>query len=85
MPDTITHITTSGGLISAAFIESIREPGSRQRGVETVCFALGSAATTLIRDEERRAHLCTELDGLYAHLHDLEHDELAYILETFTC
>jgi len=25
---TPTHITTSGGLISAAFIENIREPGS---------------------------------------------------------
>jgi hypothetical protein len=28
---TPTHITTSGGLISAAFIENIRKPGSRQR------------------------------------------------------
>jgi len=35
-----THITTSGGLISAAFIENIREPGSRQRGVEPTSFAL---------------------------------------------
>jgi hypothetical protein len=25
---------TSGGLISAAFIENVREPGSRQRGVD---------------------------------------------------
>ncbi len=31
MPET-THITTSSGLISAAFIENIREPCSRQRG-----------------------------------------------------
>jgi hypothetical protein len=31
---TPTHIHTSGGLISAAFLENIREPGSRQRGVE---------------------------------------------------
>lgn len=82
---TPTHITTSGGLISTAFIKNVREPDSRQRGVEPVCFALGSATLTLIRDEERRAHLCTELDGLYAHLHDLEHDELVYILETFAC
>ncbi|MBC7251087.1 MAG: hypothetical protein H5T62_12480 [Anaerolineae bacterium] len=37
---TSTHITTSGGLISAAFIENIREPGSRQRGVEPESFAL---------------------------------------------
>ncbi len=37
---TPTHITTSGGLISAAFIENIREPGSRQRGVEPSSFAL---------------------------------------------
>jgi hypothetical protein len=26
-----THITTSGGLISVAFIESVRESSSRQR------------------------------------------------------
>ncbi|MCP4535873.1 MAG: N-6 DNA methylase [Chloroflexi bacterium] len=37
---TPTHITTSGGLISAAFIENVREPGSRQRGVKPVSFAL---------------------------------------------
>ena len=30
----VIHIHTSGGLISAAFIENVREPGSRQRGVE---------------------------------------------------
>ena len=43
---TPTHITTSGGLISAAFIDNIREPSSRQRGVEPASFALGSAALT---------------------------------------
>jgi hypothetical protein len=37
---TLTHITTSGGLISAAFIENVREVGSRQRGVEPASFAL---------------------------------------------
>jgi hypothetical protein len=37
---TSTHITTSGGLISAAFIENVREPGSRQRGVKPASFAL---------------------------------------------
>ncbi len=37
---TRTHIHTSGGLISAAFIENVREPGSRQRGVEPASFAL---------------------------------------------
>ena len=35
-----THISTSGGLISAAFIENVREPGSRQSGVEPASFAL---------------------------------------------
>jgi hypothetical protein len=35
-----THITTSGGLISAAFIENIRELGTRQRGIEPESFAL---------------------------------------------
>jgi hypothetical protein len=32
--------TTSGGLISAAFIEHIRGPVSRQRGTEPESFAL---------------------------------------------
>jgi len=35
-----THITTSGGLVSAAFVENIREVSSRQRGVEPASFAL---------------------------------------------
>ncbi len=34
-------------------------------------------------DEERRAHLRAELDAIYAHLYGLNHEELAYILETF--
>ena len=34
-------------------------------------------------DEERRAHLRAELDGLYAHLYGLTGEELAYILDTF--
>ena len=34
-------------------------------------------------DEERRAHLRADLDGLYGHLYGLERDELAYILDTF--
>ena len=46
MTETTTHITTSGGLISAAFIENVREPGSRQRGVGPASFALGSATLT---------------------------------------
>jgi hypothetical protein len=29
MTQSTTHITTSGGLISAAFVETIREPASR--------------------------------------------------------
>ena len=37
---TPTHITTSGGLISAAFIENVRELSTRQRGVEPESFAL---------------------------------------------
>jgi hypothetical protein len=41
------HITTSGGLISTAFIKVIREPGSRQREVEPASFAAGRRATAL--------------------------------------
>jgi hypothetical protein len=35
-----SHITTSGGLISAAFVENVRELGTRQRGTEPESFAL---------------------------------------------
>jgi hypothetical protein len=32
--------TTSGGLITVAFVENVRQPGSRQRGTEPASFAL---------------------------------------------
>ncbi len=34
-------------------------------------------------DEERRAHLRADLDGIYAHLYGLGRDDFAYILYTF--
>ena len=34
-------------------------------------------------DEERRAQLRADLDGLYAHLYGLSRDDFAYILDTF--
>lgn len=34
-------------------------------------------------DEERRAYLRADLDGLYGHLYGLDREELAYILDTF--
>jgi hypothetical protein len=34
-------------------------------------------------DDERRAHLRADLDGLYGHLYGLERADLAYILDTF--
>jgi len=40
MTSPTTHITTSSGLISAAFVENTRGPVSRQRGVEPESFAL---------------------------------------------
>lgn len=39
--------------------------------------------TPFVWDEERRAHLRAELDGLYARLYGLTHEELDYILDTF--
>ena len=36
-----------------------------------------------IWDEERRAHLRAELDGIYAHLYGLARDDFAYILDQF--
>jgi hypothetical protein len=38
--NTPTHIHSSGGLISAAFVENVRELGSRLRGVKPESFAL---------------------------------------------
>lgn len=43
MAERTTDITTSGGLISTAFIENIRELGTRQRGIEPKSFALPSS------------------------------------------
>jgi hypothetical protein len=40
MIDATTHITTSGGLISAAFIDTIRELDTRQPGTEPESFAM---------------------------------------------
>ena len=37
---TPSHITPSGGLTSAVFIENIRELGTRQRGIEPESFAI---------------------------------------------
>ncbi|MFW6115920.1 MAG: Eco57I restriction-modification methylase domain-containing protein, partial [Chloroflexota bacterium] len=40
MTDSITHITSSGGLISAAFIQNIRELDSHQPGTEPESFSM---------------------------------------------
>jgi hypothetical protein len=44
---------------------------------------LPTTQTYFSGDEERRATLCAELDGLYAHLYGLTREELDYILDTF--
>jgi hypothetical protein len=41
------HVTTSGGLISAAFVGNIRELDTRRRGIELESFALPWAAPPL--------------------------------------
>jgi len=46
-------------------------------------WAPGTTPAPFVWDEERRACLRAELDGLYGHLYGLERDELAYILDTF--
>ncbi len=43
---TPTAITPSGGLLTAAFIEALREPGARLRGLEPETFARGAANTS---------------------------------------
>lgn len=44
---------------------------------------LGYDGPPFIWDEERRAHLRAELDGIYAHLYGLSRDDFEYILGTF--
>jgi hypothetical protein len=46
-------------------------------------WAAGPTPAPFVWDEERRARLRAELDGLYAHLYGLTRDELSYILDTF--
>ena len=55
MTQPTTHITPSGGLISAAFIGTIRELDSRQRGTEPESFALPWAAPPRSPAPPRRA------------------------------
>jgi len=38
--DITTHITASGGLLTASFLENIRQLNTRQRGTEPESFAL---------------------------------------------
>jgi hypothetical protein len=46
-------------------------------------WAVEPTPAPFVWNEERRAVLRAELDGLYAHLYGLTRDELAYILDTF--
>lgn len=43
----------------------------------------GYAGPPFAWDEERRARLRAELDGIYAHLYRLNRDDFAYVLDTF--
>ncbi|HNT74636.1 MAG TPA: hypothetical protein PKH77_06430 [Anaerolineae bacterium] len=62
MPDTPTTITTSGGLLTAAFVEALREPGARQRGLAPEDFALpGGAAPNTPADLEAAIAAAWEL------------------------
>jgi hypothetical protein len=44
---------------------------------------LGYDGPPFIWDEERRAQLRADLDGIYAHLYGVSRDDFAYILDTF--
>ena len=44
---------------------------------------LGYDGPPFVWDDDRRAHLRAELDGIYAHLYGLSRDDFAYILDTF--
>ena len=44
---------------------------------------LGYDGPPFVWDEERRAQLRADLDGIYAHLYGLSRDDFAYILDTF--
>jgi hypothetical protein len=77
MPNPQTHITTSGGLISAAFIETIREPESRQPGTEPASFAMPTvdapASRSALEDDIAAAWelLLERWDAVYADIHTM--------------
>lgn len=45
---------------------------------------LGYDGPPFVWDEDRRAQLRAELDGVYAHLYGISREDFAYILDTFT-
>lgn len=77
MTQTPTTITTSGGLLTAAFIEAIREPGARLRGLEPECFAHGSDAPRTPAEVESAIAAAWELllerwDAVREELHGMD-------------
>lgn len=77
MTQTPTTITTSGGLLTAAFIEAIREPGTRLRGLEPEFFAHGGDAPRTPAEVESAIAAAWELllerwDAVREELHGME-------------
>ncbi|MGC9523588.1 MAG: Eco57I restriction-modification methylase domain-containing protein, partial [Anaerolineae bacterium] len=77
MPDT-SHITTSGGLISTAFIENIREVSTRQAGTEPATFDLpwsaAPANTSALEAQIAAAWelLCERWDAVWDEIHSMD-------------
>jgi hypothetical protein len=76
MTKSITHITTSGGLITQTFIENIRELRTRQRGAEPASFALDGHGPQSPKDLEDEIATAWELlkerwDAIHTEIHDM--------------
>lgn len=74
---TPTTITTSGGLLTAAFIEAIRESGTRLRGLEPEAFAHGGDAPRTPAEVEAAIAAAWELllerwDAVREELHSMD-------------
>ena len=74
MTHTTTHITTSGGLLTAAFIERIREADARLRGLapETFKSSLKSPADVEARIADAWERTLERWDALHAEIHGMD-------------
>jgi hypothetical protein len=80
---TVVPPETFAGDLLEAVTERIMELTYTTHDLAPFALDCGYDGPPFIWDEERRAHLRAELDGIYAHLYGLSRDDFEYILGTF--